>query len=163
MAEEKSQTSAAGIADAVFAGDATFAGNVNIDEAWRVLKEDTQACLIDVRSEAEWSFVGMPDLSSLGKSLVKIQWQSFPGMAVNEQFADALDEYLTGEGRQKRATVLFLCRSGVRSRSAAQALARKGYSACFNVAGGFEGDLDEGGHRGLKNGWKASGLPWIQS
>lgn len=154
MAEEKSQTSAAG---------ADFAGNVSIDEAWRVLSDDAQACLIDVRSEAEWSFVGMPDLSSLGKSLVKIQWQSFPGMAVNEQFADALDEYLTGEECPKKATILFLCRSGVRSRSAAQALARKGYSACFNVAGGFEGDLDEGGHRGHKNGWKVSGLPWVQS
>ena len=162
MAEEKSQTSAADLAGAEFTG-ADFAGNVSIDEAWRVLTDDVQACLIDVRSEAEWSFVGMPDLSSLGKSLVKIQWQSFPGMAVNEQFADALDEYLTGEGCPKKATILFLCRSGVRSRSAAQALARKGYSACFNVAGGFEGDLDEGGHRGHKNGWKVSGLPWVQS
>ena len=142
---------------------AEFAGNVSIEEAWRVLKEETQARLIDVRSEAEWSFVGVPDLSPLGKALVKIQWQSFPGMAVNEQFADALDEYLTGEECAKEATILFLCRSGVRSRSAAQALAGKGYSACFNVAGGFEGDLDEVGHRGFKNGWKVSGLPWVQS
>ncbi|MFT6490810.1 MAG: rhodanese-related sulfurtransferase [Parvibaculaceae bacterium] len=154
MAQEKSQAPAAG---------AGFAGDVSIQEAWQVLTEETTACLIDVRSEAEWTFVGIPDLSSLKKTLVKIQWQSFPGMAVNGQFAEALDEYLAGEGCPKEAKILFLCRSGVRSRAAAQALATKGYNACFNIAGGFEGDLDEGGHRGLKNGWKVSGLPWIQS
>ncbi|MGE0096622.1 MAG: rhodanese-like domain-containing protein, partial [Alphaproteobacteria bacterium] len=34
-----------------------------------MLARDPNSVLVDVRSQAEWSFVGVPDLSSLGKKV----------------------------------------------------------------------------------------------
>jgi rhodanese-related sulfurtransferase len=81
-------------------------------------------------------------------------------MSVNAAFVDEVSAAL-GSAR-KDAPVFLLCRSGVRSRAAAIALTKAGFSQAYNVAGGFEGDLDETRHRGRRNGWKASGLPWFQ-
>jgi rhodanese-related sulfurtransferase len=69
---------------------------------------------------------------------------------------------LRATGADKSYPVLLLCRSGARSRAAAMALTAAGFEKAFNVAGGFEGDADGQGHRGNRNGWKASGLPWRQ-
>ncbi len=66
------------------------------------------------------------------------------------------------QGISKDTPLLFLCRSGARSKSAAMAMARAGYTRAYNVAGGFEGNLDGEGHRGGINVWKAAGLPWRQ-
>ncbi len=140
-----------------------YAGDVTVEEAWRVLLEDKDAVLIDVRTNAEWSFVGVPDTSALGKDLMCIEWQSFPTMNVNEDFAATVATAIKETGGSKATNVFFLCRSGVRSRSAAVALTAAGYQAAHNVAGGFEGGLDEERHRGRANGWKAAGLPWRQS
>lgn len=139
---------------------ANYAGDVTVDEAWRVLGENPRAILIDVRTRAEWSYVGLPDLAPVGKEPLLAEWQTFPAMAVNGNFADEVASSL-GEAR-KDAPVLFLCRSGARSRAAAIALTAQGFTRCYNIAGGFEGDLDEARHRGHRNGWKASGLPWVQ-
>jgi rhodanese-related sulfurtransferase len=86
-------------------------------------------------------------------------------MAVNADFAKEVAAALTGklEGKAKDAPVLFLCRSGARSRAAAVALTAEGFHAAYNIVGGFEGDLDEARHRGQRNGWKAAGLPWVQA
>jgi len=136
-----------------------YAGDLSAQEAWDLLKSDPRAVLVDVRTQAEWNFVGLPDLSSLGRDVALIEWQMFPTMQANPGF--------TGEAAQaqadKAAPVLFLCRSGARSKSAAIALTRAGYGKAYNIAGGFEGDLDGDRHRGRKNGWKASGLPWKQT
>ena len=59
--------------------------------------------------------------------------------------------------------MLLLCRSGGRSRAAAMALTAAGYAHAYNIAGGFEGDLNATKHRGGMNGWKAAGLPWNQT
>ena len=114
--------------------------------------------LVDVRSEAEWAFVGVPDLSDLNKEPLLIAWQHFPGMTPNAGFVAAV----TAKVADKGAPILFLCRSGARSKAAAIALTAEGYSACFNILGGFEGDLDPARHRGVLAGWKAEGLPWFQ-
>lgn len=135
-----------------------YAGDVLPAEAWRVLENESDAALVDVRSEAEWTFVGIPDLSPLGKQAHLLAWQSYPGMARNAAFESEMDKL--GLGRD--APVFFLCRSGQRSRAAAEAMTARGYSACYNVAHGFEGDPDDARHRGRLNGWKASDLPWIQ-
>lgn len=135
-----------------------YAGDLSVADAWALLRSDLRARLIDVRTAAEWNFVGVPDLSSLGREVELIEWQSFPTMQVNPDFvAEA-----SGDG-DKDAPVLFLCRSGARSRSAAIALTRAGHGKAYNVAGGFEGDLDAERHRGGRNGWKAAGLPWKQT
>jgi len=134
-----------------------YAGDLSVQDAWALLKSDPQARLVDVRTNAEWNFVGIPDLSELGREAALVQWQVFPTMQVNPGFV------AEAEGANKAAPVLFLCRSGARSRAAAIAMTRAGYAKAYNVAGGFEGDLDGERHRGAKNGWKAAGLPWKQT
>ena len=138
-----------------------YAGDVTPEEAFRVLGADPRARLVDVRTRAEWSFVGLPDLSGLGKEPILLEWQVFPAMERNPRFADELSATLgSGAGDMP---VFFLCRSGARSRAAAIALTSAGFGRCFNIAGLFEGDLDGARHRGARNGWKAAGLPWSQS
>ena len=134
-------------------------------ETWDGLRNDKDAVLVDVRTHAEWSFVGLPDLSELGKEPLLNQWAILPGMQQNPSFMDELDKQLDGAAPSK---IYFLCRSGVRSLSAAhlvsEALAARGQSVdCVNIIGGFEGDLDQDRQRGNMNGWKNDGLPWRQS
>ena len=138
-----------------------YAGDVSPEEAWRVLSARPDAVLVDVRTRAEWSFVGLPDLSGAGKEPVLMEWQQFPTMAQNAGFMADLAAAL-GPSRRE-APVFFLCCSGARSKAAAIAMSKSGFSNCFNVAGGFEGDLDAERHRGGRNGWKAADLPWVQS
>jgi rhodanese-related sulfurtransferase len=140
-----------------------YAGDLSTAEAWALLEKEPKAQLIDVRTTAEWTFVGLPDLSGVGRETLCVEWQSYPDMAVNPQFANLVADRLTKAGVGKETPLLFLCRSGARSRAAAIAMTRAGYGKSYNVAGGFEGDLDEARHRGHRNGWKAQGLPWRQS
>ncbi len=134
-----------------------YAGDISAAEAWDRLKAGAQ--LLDVRTMAEWNFVGLPDLASLGRRVQCVEWQSFPTGAQNPDFVAQAEAAL---GADKTAPVLVICRSGARSRAAAIALTRAGYAQAFNVAGGFEGDPDGEGHRGNTNGWKAENLPWRQ-
>ncbi len=123
-------------------------------------EQRSKAQLVDVRTTAEWNFVGLPDLSGLGREPHLVEWQMFPTMQPNPAFVPTT---AAAVGADKDAPVLFLCRSGARSRAAAIALTRAGYSRAYNIAGGFEGDLDGERHRGHSNGWKATGLPWKQT
>ena len=136
-----------------------YAGDVSSKEAWGLLASDQNAVLVDVRTDAEWNFVGVPDLSSLSKQPILIQWLTFPDSNVNEQFGEQLE----ATGVDKEATLLFLCRSGQRSAAAARLMTRRGFANCLNVSDGFEGDPDAERHRSTSNGWKFSGLPWTQS
>jgi rhodanese-related sulfurtransferase len=127
-------------------------------DTWAAIQEDPQAVLVDVRTDAEWNFVGVPDLSATGKRVVLIPWQVYPSMAVNGQFVGALHKAgVTSENK-----VYFICRSGARSLAAAQAAQDEGFPTVFNVADGFEGPVNGQGHRGVAAGWKAAGLPWAQ-
>jgi rhodanese-related sulfurtransferase len=127
-------------------------------QAWEALRAHPSAQLVDVRTDAEWNFVGLPDLSEAGKQAVLIPWQSYPDMQVNRGFAaDLAQAGLTPEHR-----LYFLCRSGGRSLAAAQAAQAAGFPHAYNVADGFEGPVDAEGHRGGIAGWKAAGLAWRQ-
>jgi len=137
-----------------------YAGDASVTDAWAALEKDPRAQLVDVRTAAEWAFVGRPELSGIGRMVHCIEWLSFPAMDPNPGFVAAAALAL---GPNRDAPVYFLCRSGVRSRSAAMAMTAAGYTQCFNIAGGFEGDLDAARHRGQINGWKAAGLPWTQT
>ena len=139
-----------------------YQGDIDPEEAFSVLQSDPGAVLIDVRSQAEWHFVGLPDLSKLERELVLVEWAKFPGMVPDPDFAQAMKQRLDELGVAPDAKLLFLCRSGVRSRNAAIAMTAQGYGKCFNVSEGFEGDADGEGHRGNRNGWKKRGLPWRQ-
>lgn len=135
-----------------------YAGDVSPEDAWSALSSDPSAQLVDVRTRAEWNFVGLPDLSSVGKQAMLAEWQALPHMAVNDGF---VDEIVQG-GADREAPLYCLCRSGARSRAAAIALTAQGFKTVYNISGGFEGDPDAHGHRGEVNGWKADGLPWRQ-
>ena len=141
--------------------DAGYAGDVTAAEAWRVLAENRKALLIDVRTRAEWAFVGLTDLAHLGKQPILIEWVTQPDMARNPDFESHAAEAIAEAGGD--TAVFFLCRSGARSKAAAIAMTERGFSPCYNIENGFEGDLDEGRHRGRRNGWKVAGLPWVQS
>ncbi len=140
-----------------------YKADVPSAEVWKRLAEDPQALLVDVRSQAEWTFVGVPDLSPLGKETILCEWQRYPGMMRNPDFVSLLRRALGARGAEEDTALYFLCRSGGRSAAAAAAMAAAGYRSCFNVADGFEGRLDGTRHRGLVEGWKAAGLPWVQS
>ena len=140
----------------------SYAGDVAPKEAWDLLADNPAAQLVDVRTLAEWNFVGLADLSGLGRRAHCIEWQSFPTMAVNPGFAAETAAAVTAAGADKDTPVLMLCRSGARSRSAAMALTALGFTRAYNIASGFEGDPDGMRHRGQLNGWKADGLPWMQ-
>ena len=139
-------------------------GAVDPETAWAALSANPSTLLIDVRTRPEWTFVGIPDLSPIAREAALIEWQRYPDMAVNGAFAE---EALAAAEAVGAETVFFICRSGVRSLSAAAATADAAAAAgrkldCVNVEAGFEGVLGAEGRRSV-NGWKNRGLPWRQS
>ncbi len=119
-------------------------------EAWRLFAAGA-AKLVDVRTAEERAFVGyVPDS-------IHIAWATGTRLTRNPRFVREL-EAKTG----KDATVLLLCRSGVRAAAAAEAARAAGFSDVHSIEEGFEGELDEQRHRGSRNGWRAAGLPWVQ-
>lgn len=134
-------------------------------EAYDRLRDTDESALVDVRSRAEWAFVGVPDLRSIGRPLLTVEWVRFPDMAQNGAF---LEELESQAGGTLPRTLFFICRSGTRSMAAARFVAGESANRgrpvrCTNVAEGFEGDLDGESRRGSTNGWKVAGLPWRQS
>lgn len=126
----------------------SYAGDIPPEEAERVLREEPRAVLVDVRTPGEWRQVGVPDLGALGKEVVLLSWILAPGQA-NPAFLATLQEQVADQD----APLLFLCKSGARSRAAAMAATAAGYKHCYSVAEGFEG-------MGPGTGWKGKGLPW---
>ncbi len=136
----------------------TYAGDLAPKEAYELLRQDAKAQLVDVRTNAEWTYVGLPNLAALERQPIKLAWQLFPEMQVNPAFVGSLAAQIA----DKSTPLLFLCRSGVRSKAAAAAMTAAGYTRAYNISDGFEGAPDAEKHRGRVNGWKASGLPWTQ-
>ena len=134
-----------------------YAGDITAREAWGLLNKGAR--LVDVRTHAEWSYVGVPDLRETGQDLLTVEWVRYPDGAPNTAFVEQLR---AGVGApEPDTTLVFLCRSGVRSIAAARAATAAGFAHCYNVLDGFEGGLDDAGHRG-GTGWRADGLPWRQ-
>ena len=146
-----------------FQSGAGYAGDMLSVDAYSLLAGDATAVLIDVRTRAEWAYVGVPDLSSLGKTVFFLEWQSFPLMQADESFAVRLSAILETCGIARGTPLVFICRSGVRSRHAAVTMTSAGWGPCFNVSDGFEGPMDPWRHRGVIAGWKAAGLSWAQT
>jgi len=131
-----------------------YKGDILPQQAYKRLQENPRAVLIDVRTDAEWNYVGVPAI----KDLVRIPWQHFSTGQRNENFVAEIE----AANIEKDQEILLICRSGVRSAAAATLLSQEGYSDCYNVAEGFEGDKDADGHRGTVGGWKHANLPWVQ-
>jgi rhodanese-related sulfurtransferase len=147
-----------------FQRPADYAGELSVGDAYALLKDDEKAALVDVRTQAEWTWVGVPDLSDLGKAPIFVEWASYPGMRPVADFTQRVIAELTARGAGPGSPVLFLCRSGVRSLAAARALTAAGWGSCYNISEGFEGGLDAATHRrGALGGWRARGVPWTQT
>src|SRR3978361_1497071 len=113
-----------------------YAGAILAADAYTLLQGDSTSVLIDVRTQAEWTYVGTPDVQALGKTPVFLEWQTYPSMAVDANFAARLEALLLSEGVERGASLVFLCRSGARSRHAATAMTSAGWAPCFNVSDG---------------------------
>ncbi|MFL6150884.1 MAG: rhodanese-like domain-containing protein [Ornithinibacter sp.] len=135
----------------------TYAGDVTPTEAYAAATGPDDALLVDVRTTAEWTYVGVPVLEGAHRDVAFVQWSTFPEGRVNERFVDEV----RAAGLEPGRPVYLLCRSGVRSKAAAEALTAAGLGPAFNVIEGFEGPHDESGHRTVA-GWKVAGLPWRQ-
>jgi rhodanese-related sulfurtransferase len=133
--------------------------NVPPRQAWEALQANSAAELVDVRTDVEWHFTGVPALEGIGKQARLIPWQMFPAMQVNREFLEQLRE--AGLGPENH--LYFMCRTGGRSAAAAAAAQAAGFPHVYSVVGGFEGPVDAQGHRGTAAGWKADDLPWRQS
>lgn len=132
--------------------------NVGPKQVWDALQGNPNAQMVDVRTDAEWNYVGLPDLTAAGKQPVLIPWQIYPTMQVDGAFVDHLRQV----GLTPDHHIYFLCRSGARSMAAAQAAQQAGFPHVYNIADGFEGPPNANGHRGEVAGWKAERLPWRQ-
>jgi rhodanese-related sulfurtransferase len=137
-----------------------YAGDITVQQAWDLLSADQRAVLVDVRTDAEWRYVGVPDVSSLGRKAVLTEWISYPAGALNPHFVEQLGG--AGLAPDDDRPIVFLCRSGQRSIGAARAATAAGLGRAYNILEGFEGAPDAEGHRGA-TGWRAAGLPWRQS
>jgi len=127
--------------------------NLTPQKAWDLLQQNTDAVLVDVRTQVEHAFVGHP------LRAVHIAWKEAPDWQVNSKFVAEVEKVVP----DKNAPVLLLCRSGQRSLDAAKALEEVGYRRLVNIVDGFEGPLDQHNHRGNLGGWRFNGLPWEQS
>ena len=132
--------------------------NVTPIQVWEALASQAGARLVDVRTDIEWTQIGVPDLAGVGKQPAMVSWQVAPAMQVNAGFVQGLRA--AGAGVDDH--VYFMCRSGVRSMAAAQAAAAAGFKHVYNVADGFEGPPDGQGVRGRLAGWQADGLAWTR-
>jgi len=141
----------------------SYAGDVDVKTAWTDLAKSAAAVLIDVRTKAEWAYVGVPVLDSIGKATIFIEWDDFATGAVVPDFAGRLKAALDQRRVERDAPLYFICRSGNRSRQAAIAATAAGHTRAFNISHGFEGRLDPQRHRASPGSWKAEGFPWVQS
>jgi rhodanese-related sulfurtransferase len=139
-----------------------YKGDLSAQEAWGMLKDVSGAQLVDVRTAAEWHYVGMPDLRPLGKRVLQVQWRLLNDMQINPAFFEQLSQLLSNASYVLEEPLIFLCRTGGRSMEAAKYMTSLGYNNCYNLSDGFEGALDAKGHRGKVSGWKASNLSWRQ-
>jgi rhodanese-related sulfurtransferase len=128
-----------------------YAGALLPREAYQLLQDAAGARLVDVRSRAEWDWVGRIP------GAVEIELLTYPGNRPNPAFLSELEEHV-----KKDLPVMFICRSGARSHNAALLAMQSGYTDCYNVLEGFEGDKDAQEHRNVTGGWRAAGLPWSQ-
>ena len=136
-----------------------YAGNITPTETWKILKNDEYSILIDVRSAAEWAYVGVTDLASIDKEAMTIEWKIFPDMTINPDFINQVKQVCASP----EIKIFSLCRSGQRSIATSRVLTEAGFKNCYNVLEGFEGDKNIKEQRGYSGGWKFYGLPWKQN
>ena len=127
----------------------TYTADISPTDAHALLLERDGAVLVDCRTRAEWTFVGVPVMDNVRF----VEWTTYPGGAKNENFVSEV-----AGGLAQDQPIVVICRSGARSAAGASALTEAGFTEVYNVEDGFEGDPDSSGHR--SGGWRGAGLPW---
>lgn len=136
------------------AGQLPYAGAVTPQEAYALMQASPKTKIVDVRTKAERDWVGIVKVPA--EQHADAQWNLYPLGTRNPEFLSQLEQKVA-----KDDVLLFLCRSGVRSRHAATLATEHGYTQCFDILEGFEGDKDAEGHRKTVTGWCKAGLPWV--
>lgn len=124
--------------------------DISTDEAFSLLKE-ADTYLVDVRSIAEYVFVGHAEMAY---NIPLMFWdEKKQDFIPNETFIEDVKSRFNTDVR-----LIFICRSGGRSKRAAKKAQEAGFSQVLNISLGFEGEKDAKGYR-VVNGWKNS-LPY---
>ena len=135
---------------------------INAQQAWNIKEKNSNALLIDVRTDMEFLMIGHP------KGAIHIPWMDAPDWEINPKFIPEVRKLLLGRNLEQSETaeqgtcILLLCRSSNRSKAAARELAKHAINNLYVIDGGFEGPLDDNHHRSTLSGWRNEGLPWEQ-
>ena len=133
---------------------------ISAKDAWHKIKHEPKSLLIDVRSHMEFLFIGHP------AGAINLPWIDEPDWVINPNFVREVRKLLLGglahDAAGHNVPVLLICRSGKRSREAGELLLNNSFTDVYNIADGFEGELDEHHHRSTSGGWRFAGLPWEQ-
>src|ERR671924_833520 len=97
----------------------TYAGALLPAEAHQLMQAGAR--LVDVRTKPELLYVGKVPGS------ITVEWQTYPGNRENPEFLAELAALVP-----KDEPVMFMCRSGARSPSAAEAARRAGWREAYN-------------------------------
>ena len=123
-------------------------------QAYEELATNEKAVLVDCRTRAEWVYVGIPDLSEIGKRVVLESICNEVGQP-NSNFISRI-----GEIAGPDTPIYVICKIGGRSANACRLLEFLGYTRVCNVIEGFEGCVSPSGHGSSVEGWKFHNLPW---
>jgi rhodanese-related sulfurtransferase len=119
-------------------------------QAHTFLQDHPNAIFMDIRSFAEFWFVGHP----VGAVSVPFNNEDY---GINEKFVEEAASFA-----RRDQPIVLICRSGKRTLHAGEALEAAGFKDVAHVTSGFEGEMDDKDQRSCINGWRFDGLPWEQ-
>lgn len=140
---------------------------VTAAEAYDAWKKNQSIKILDVRTVAEYVFVGHPAMAHNVPFLFATRkWDAEEGkyaMTPNQKFMEQVAAVL-----KRDDVILITCRSGQRSAKAANKLTEAGYKHVYSIVDGFEGEKLKDPDSGVngkreKNGWRNAGPPWTYS
>ena len=119
---------------------------IKSSEIKKLLTDNKNVELLDVRTQDEWDNIGRPDGENLGLKTHFITIVRSPDPAANKEFIEEVIKVI-----DPNKDLLVMCKAGGRSMMASELLSQEKIN-CINVSDGFEGN-------GEDPGWKNEGLP----
>jgi rhodanese-related sulfurtransferase len=119
---------------------------IKSSEIKKLLTDNKNVELLDVRTQDEWDNIGRPDGENLGLKTYFITIVRSPDPEANKEFIEEVKKVI-----DINKELLVMCKAGGRSMLASQLLSQEKIN-CINVSDGFEGN-------GEDPGWKNEGLP----